>query len=57
MVQVNGRIVPVQVTWAQPLERHHRALEEFYEGHPQADEAVFVAPARFPEALSAIGDA
>jgi predicted AAA+ superfamily ATPase len=57
VVRVNGGIVPVQVTWDAPLDRHHRALERFYERHPQADEAVFVTAARFEEALSAIGDA
>jgi predicted AAA+ superfamily ATPase len=57
VVRVNGRIVPVQVTWTEPLDRHHRALESFYERHPQADEAVFVTAARFEDALSAIGGA
>jgi len=57
VVRVNGRFVPVQVTWAEPLDRHHRALERFYERHPQADEAVFVTAGRFVDALSAIGDA
>jgi hypothetical protein len=57
VVRVNGGIVPVQVTWDAPLDRHHRALESFYERHPQAEEAVFVTAARFEEALSAIGDA
>lgn len=56
VVRVNGRIVPVQVTWTEPLARHQRALEKFYERHPQADEAVFVTAARFEDALSAIGD-
>jgi predicted AAA+ superfamily ATPase len=56
VVRVNGRIVPVQVTWAEPLDRHERALERFYERHPGAAEAVFVTAARFREALSAIGE-
>jgi hypothetical protein len=55
VVRVNGRIVPVQVTWVEPLDRHHAALERFYERHPQADEAVFVTAARFADAVSAIG--
>ena len=56
VVRPNGRIVPVQVTWDEALERHHRALERFYERHPQADEAVFVSAARFEEALATIGE-
>jgi len=54
VVRPNGRIVPVQVTWDEPLDRHHRALEKFYERHPQADEAVLVTAENFEEALSAI---
>ncbi len=54
VVAANGRVVPVQVTWAEPLDRHHRALEKFYERHPQAEEAVFVTSLRFEEALSLI---
>jgi len=57
VVRVNGRIVPVQVTWAEPVDRHQRALERFYERYPQADEAAFVTAARFEDALSAIGEA
>jgi predicted AAA+ superfamily ATPase len=56
VVRQRGRIVPVQVCWDEPLERHHRALEDFYEAYPQSEEAVFVTAARFEEALSAIGD-
>lgn len=37
-------IVPVQVSWGPPTERHHRSLQEFYESFPQALEAVFVGP-------------
>lgn len=57
VVRVDGRIVPVQVTWGEPLDRHHRSLERFYERHPQADEAVFVTAERFEEAVAAIGGA
>ncbi len=55
VVRVNGQIVPVQVSWAEPLDRHRQALERFYERHPQAEEAVFVTCSRFGEALSALG--
>lgn len=50
------RPVPIQVTWAQPEERHHRALDSFYERFPHAEEAVFVTAETFEEALSALTD-
>jgi len=56
VVHVADRIVPVQVTWDEPEERHHRALDEFYERVPQALEAVFITSARFDEALSRVGE-
>jgi hypothetical protein len=56
VVRVDGRIVPIQVTWTEPLDRHHRALERFYQRHPQAEEVVFVTAERFEESLAAIGD-
>jgi len=56
VVRIDGQIVPVQVTWAEPLERHHRALEIFYEHHPQAGEAVFVTAEGFQKALCEIAD-
>ena len=37
-------IVPIQVSWDPPTDRHHRALEEFYEAFPQALEAQFIGP-------------
>jgi hypothetical protein len=43
-----GAPVPVQVSWGGPLERHHRALDAFYEQFPQAAEAVFVDEHTFP---------
>lgn len=38
----DGKPVPVQVSWKGPQERHHRALQAFYEQFPFAAEAVFV---------------
>lgn len=32
----------MQVSWKGPQERHHRALQAFYEQFPFAAEAVFV---------------
>ena len=40
-------ITPTQVSWEPPTDRHHRALEEFYETFPQAQEALLVGPAEF----------
>lgn len=49
VVQDGQRIVPVQVTWDEPAERHHAALESFYEAFPRADEAVFVTRESFED--------
>ncbi len=51
VVQHEGRVRPFQVTWDEIGPRHHAALEEFYEQHPQADEAVFVTAETFEETL------
>lgn len=49
-----SRILPVQVTWDQPVERHHQSLQAFYEQYPQADEAEFVTAATFEVAMSRV---
>ena len=51
VVQDGGRIIPIQVSWDAPLERHHRAMESFYERFPQAEETVWVSAAGFEAAL------
>lgn len=51
VVHHQGRIVPVQVTWDAPSERHHQALESFYEHFPQAEEARFITAADFESAM------
>ena len=51
VVQDRDRIIPVQVTWDAPVHRHHRALEDFYEHFPQAEEARFITAGDFQEAL------
>jgi uncharacterized protein len=43
----DGTLTPIQVTLDQPLERHLRGLEEFYETFPQAKEAVVVTQRSF----------
>ncbi|MBN1947541.1 MAG: ATP-binding protein [Bradymonadales bacterium] len=46
-----GRIIPVQVTWEGAGDRHHRAMEMFYERFPQAEETVWVTAEGFESAL------
>ena len=41
--------VPIQVAWDGPTERHHKALDAFYEAHPRAGEAVFVTAETFEQ--------
>jgi hypothetical protein len=40
------------VSWEAPAERHHRALEEFYETFPHAAEAVFVGPGELESGIA-----
>ena len=47
VVTTERGIVPIQVSWESPAERHQRALDEFYETFPQAQEALLVGPAEF----------
>jgi uncharacterized protein len=42
VVIVEGKPLPIQVTWDAPHQRHYQALDEFYEAHPAAHEAVFL---------------
>jgi len=42
VVEHRGKATPVQVGIDGQLERHQKALDEFYEQHPHAAEAVFV---------------
>lgn len=42
VVRRGAEVIPVQVSWDGPQERHHRALDHFYAAHPTASEAVFV---------------
>jgi len=46
------QIVPYQVTWDEPSDRHRAAIEEFYERFPTAEEAVFVTTKTFRELFS-----
>ena len=47
VVTTDQGITPIQVSWEPATDRHHRALEEFYETFPQAREAVLVGPTEY----------
>lgn len=47
VVTTASGITPIQVSWESPTDRHHRALEEFYEMFPQAGEALLIGPEEF----------
>lgn len=47
VVRHEGKITPYQITWKEPQKRHQKALMEFYEHFPQAEEAVFVTSENF----------
>jgi len=51
VVSRNGEPVPIQVSWDGPSERHHKALDAFYEAHPRSAEAIFVTAASFEHGL------
>ncbi len=53
--QADGKVIPVQVTWDEPLERHHRAMEAFYENFPTAEETLWVTAGSFEEAVASLG--
>ena len=55
MVHHDGHFLPVQVCWDGPAERHHRALEDFYERFPQAEEVVFATAEGFEEEVARVG--
>lgn len=47
VVTTTRGITPIQVSWEPATDRHHRALEEFHEAFPQAQEALVIGPADF----------
>lgn len=47
VVRDGQRIIPFQVSWSGLTERHERALTEFYETFPGAEESVTVTPTSF----------
>lgn len=55
--RADGKPVPIQVSWGAAQDRHHRALENFYERFPDAAEAVFVNRDSFAALSSSIAPA
>lgn len=51
VVQHEGKVVPIQVTWEEPKPRHERGLEAFYERHRHAEEAIYVTSQNFESAF------
>lgn len=51
----DGVPIPIQVTWDQPAERHHKALDAFYEANPRSGEAVFVTAEDFSRGIPELG--
>jgi predicted AAA+ superfamily ATPase len=49
VVETGGEVVPIQVTWREPQERHRQALDEFYEAFPRSAEARFVTVDNFAD--------
>ena len=49
VVNTASGVIPVQVTFKKPQERHETALREFYEQFPHAAEAIYVTPETFEE--------
>ena len=47
VVQTESGITPIQVSWEPAADRHERALEDFYENFPHAQEALLIGPADF----------
>ncbi|MBI5488673.1 MAG: ATP-binding protein [Deltaproteobacteria bacterium] len=52
VVQADRRVIPIQVSWGEPAERHAKALEEFYGRFPQAEEAVTITAADWETQLA-----
>ncbi len=52
VVRDGDAVRPFQVSWDGPRERHHRALQGFYERYPQAEEAVHVSAENFDSIFS-----
>jgi uncharacterized protein len=55
VVQTASGLTPIQVTLDEPLDRHHQALENFYENFPQAGEAVFITEKNFEREIARLG--
>ena len=52
VVNTEQGVTPIQVTFGEPKQRHHDALEEFYQQFPHANEAIYVTPDSFSELMT-----
>jgi len=54
-VVTRGReAIPVQVSLSGKQARHERALDSFYEAHPQSAEAIFISRANFYDSIESL---
>ncbi len=47
VIEENRVLTPIQVTWAEPTERHLRALDDFYATFQNTNEAIFITEESF----------
>jgi len=47
IVQSEQGLVPYQVSWNAPQERHHKAIEEFYHQYRSASDPIYITPDNF----------
>lgn len=53
VVLIDSKPLPVQVTWDEPLDRHEKALDDFFETFPNALEPLYVTAANFADVFDA----
>lgn len=51
VVTHGSTIIPVQVSWEPPTERHHQAIDAFHAAHPGAADPIFIDADAFDDGL------